>query len=303
MSTIAVSKRLSTNLNSFRKSDANREMSTLAKEMKRILNDKIYGFSFSPYHEGQHPTLESNITVEQIRTRMEIIAPHTEWVRTFSCTDGNENIPAIAHEFGIKTLVGAWICDDMEKNREELDSLIQVAQAGHVDMIAIGNEVMLREELETHQILAYIAEVKEACPGIPVSYVDAYYVFREYPEIVEAIDVILANCYPFWEYCDVDHAVDYMRSMYNLTVQVADGKPVIISETGWPNHGDALGAAQPGKHNAMRYFVETYEWAEQEDVDIFYFSSFDESWKIDAEGSCGAHWGIWDKNNQYKYDD
>lgn len=39
---------------------------------------------------------------------MKIIAPYTKWVRSFSCTEGNEFIPIIAREYGIKTLVGAW---------------------------------------------------------------------------------------------------------------------------------------------------------------------------------------------------
>ena len=26
---------------------------------------------------------------------------------------------------------------------------------------------------------------------------------------------------------------------------------------------------------------------------MFYFSSFDESWKVEAEGDVGAYWGLW----------
>jgi exo-beta-1,3-glucanase (GH17 family) len=31
------------------------------------------------------------------------------------------------------------------------------------------------------------------------------------------------------------------------------------------------------------------------DIDMFYFSSFDESWKVEAEGDVGAYWGLWKK--------
>ena len=47
-------------------------------------------------------------------TVMKIIKPYTKWIRSFSCTDGNEAIPRIAKEYGIKTLVGAWLGDDDE---------------------------------------------------------------------------------------------------------------------------------------------------------------------------------------------
>jgi exo-beta-1,3-glucanase (GH17 family) len=34
---------------------------------------------------------------------------------------------------------------------------------------------------------------------------------------------------------------------------------------------------------------------------IFYFSSFDEAWKINPEGEYGGYWGIWDKDGRYKF--
>jgi len=34
---------------------------------------------------------------------------------------------------------------------------------------------------------------------------------------------------------------------------------------------------------------------------MFYFSSFDESWKVDSEGDVGAFWGLWDKNEKIKF--
>ncbi len=34
---------------------------------------------------------------------------------------------------------------------------------------------------------------------------------------------------------------------------------------------------------------------------MFYFSAFDEGWKVGAEGSVGAFWGLWDANEQRKF--
>ena len=41
--------------------------------------------------------------------------------------------------------------------------------------------------------------------------------------------------------------------------------------------------------------------SKEEGIDIFYFSSFDESWKVDSEGDVGSYWGIWDKDEQLKF--
>ena len=62
----------------------------------------------------------SQIGEAQIRERLEIIRPHTRWVRSFSCTDGHEQTPRIAHELGLKTLVGAWLGTDAEINEREI---------------------------------------------------------------------------------------------------------------------------------------------------------------------------------------
>jgi exo-beta-1,3-glucanase (GH17 family) len=138
-------------------------------------------------------------------------------------------------------------------------------------MIAIGNEVLLREDLEVEQLLEYIHRVKEAVPNIPIGYVDAYYMYFNYPEIVDACDVIFANCYPFWEYCTLDISVEYMKKMYELAKEYAKGKQVIISETGWPSKGELYGGAMPSYENAMRYFINTFEWAQSENILLFIF--------------------------------
>jgi len=54
------------------------------------------------------------------------IKPYVKWVRTFSCTDGNEHIPRIAREYGIKTLVGAWLGTDEKINAQEIKNLIKI---------------------------------------------------------------------------------------------------------------------------------------------------------------------------------
>lgn len=273
----------------------------LSKMMLEIINNKVNGLSFSPYLDDQDPSTKSKITQKQIADRLEIIRPYTKWIRTFSCTNGNEEVPRIAHEKGLKTLVGTWIGDDLEENEKELANAIRIAKAGYVDILAIGNEVLLRKDLEIEQLIDYIKRVKRELPNVMIGYVDAYYMFVNYPEIIEECDLILANCYPFWEYCSVETSLDYMKHMYALVSEYTNGKKVIISETGWPSKGQQYGDAIPSFENAMSYFIQTQKWANEMGIETFYFSSFDEVWKINHEGEYGAYWGIWDKDGNYKF--
>lgn len=268
--------------------------------LREILQQKIHGISFSPYLDGQSPGTE--ISAQQIRDRLSIIQPYTHWIRSFSCIEGNQAIAPIAHENGLKTMVGVGLSDNLDDNEIELANGIEIARAGHANILAIGNEVLLREELSEDQLIDYIERARAAVPGVPVSYVDAYFLFENHPRVAAACDVLLVNCYPFWESCAAEYALLYMKEMYRRARVAADGKPVIISETGWPTTGTAFGAAVPSHDNALDYFIQTYQWAAQEGIEIFYFSSFDESWKVGAEGDVGAYWGLWDKDGKLKYD-
>ncbi|MGB1121769.1 MAG: glycosyl hydrolase family 17 protein, partial [Saprospiraceae bacterium] len=215
----------------------------------------------------------------------------------------NELIPAIAQQHGLKVMVGAWLSDDKALNEKEITNLIEVAKAGHADLVAVGNEVLYRKELTEEELLGYINRVKAALPNHEVGYVDAYYEFRDRPAITDACDVIFANCYPFWEGCHIDYSLLYMKTMYQIAKDAGQGKKVIISETGWPSQGTNFEASEPSFENAMRYFVNTQKWSEKDDIEVMYFSSFDEAWKVGAEGDVGAYWGIWDKDGNSKFCD
>ena len=148
------------------------------------------------------------------------------------------------------------------KMTKEIEGLIKLAKAGYVDIAVVGNEVLLRGELTEKEVLAYIRKVKEVLPNIPVGYVDAYYQFSEHPQIVDACDLVLINCYPFWEGCNIDHASVYLKQMVTLAKNAAKGKPVIISETGWPSQGDQVKEAVPSPENAMKYFINVNNWVQ-----------------------------------------
>ena len=51
----------------------------------------------------------------------------------------------------------------------------------------------------------------------------------------------------------------------------------------------------------MRYFVDTLSWSRAAGLDVFWFSAFDEAWKVGAEGDVGAYWGLWDQDGRSKF--
>ena len=277
----------------------NLSLEELKSQSRQMLADGIHGICFSAYDEGQKPG--DQLSEAQVRRKLEILKPHISWVRTFSCTEGNEIIARVAHEMGIKTLVGAWLGDDLEKNEGEIEALVALCKEGVVDVAAVGNEVLYREDLTADALVDYIKRVKAQVTEVPVGYVDAYYEFTDHPEVADICDIILANCYPYWEGCSLEYSLMYMKQMYFEAQAAGKGKPVLITETGWPSSGQGIGGAHASFENSLKYFINAQRWSKAEDIPMFYFSSFDESWKIEKEGDVGASWGLWDKDEQLKF--
>jgi len=262
---------------------------------------KIYGLDFGPYtREGQDPNLGAVVSEAQVRDLLSEVAPYTEWVRTYGCTHGLENVARVAHELGLKVAVGAWLGPNLSANEEQISSLIDIAQRGEADLLVVGSEVMLRHDLTEAQLVQYMERVKSAVTGLPVATADTYQELLDHPSVMAACDVVMPNYFPFWGGVSIGSAVNWVDLRHQQVVAAAGGKPIIISESGWPSHGSPVGNAVPSPGNASAHLSSFIDWAEGEGVGYFYFEAFDEPWKSKYEGDVGSHWGIWDSQGNLK---
>jgi hypothetical protein len=137
-------------------------------------------------------------------------------------------------------------------------------------------------------LVTYIAQVKAAV-DIPVTTVETFNLLLAYPAVVNAVEIVFANYYPYWTPggIAIDDAIGFIDSNHQQVVATSGGKPVVVSEAGWPDAGSAT--ATPA--NAAQHFREFVSWARATNTGYLYFSAFDEQWK--DEGGVGPHWGIW----------
>src|SRR5205814_8174335 len=122
----------------------------------------------------------------------------------------------------------------------------------------------------------------------------------EHPAVIAACDVVLPNYYPYWEGVSIDTSIATLHRQHQLVVAAAQGKPVIVSETGWPSAGNVICNAVPSAANASLYFLNFVSWARANNVPYFYFTSLSENWKANYEGPQGAHWGVWTSDGVLK---
>ena len=262
---------------------------------------QTYGLNFSPYTgPGQDPNRGTIISQSQIKSHLEMILSHTKWIRTFGSSLGMEHAAEIAHNLGLLTAIGAWLDGNNMTNDEEMQNLINAAKAGYVDLAIIGSETLFRGDLTLAELIDYIEWFQQEVPDVPVTTAETYDIWLKNLDLIDHVDVVLANYYSYWEGIHIDEAIAYVHSRHQRVVIKASNKDVIVSETGWPSDGETIGQAVPTPENAAYHFLNFVSWAQAEGVDYFYFEAFDEPWKADYEGPQGAHWGIWTKDGKMK---
>ena len=116
--------------------------------------------SYAPFEPG-HTVADSIADSEKVRADLKKLSTLTRAVRLYSSTEGNELVPPIAAEFGLKVTVGVWIDKDYDRNKREIESAINLAKHnGNVNGIVVGNETIYRGDQIPIENLAPLYESK-----------------------------------------------------------------------------------------------------------------------------------------------
>ncbi len=252
---------------------------------------------YSPYIDGLSPEVNSAVPLELMRWQLDLIHPYADTIRLFGVSGELEKIYQPAKEdYQLRVIAGSWM-DSRYSERQiyaELDKLIELANEGYVDVAVVGSETIHRSDFSAAELNEYITYVRERITNksIPVGTSDTAEVFLNNPDLVENCEVILVTIYPFFSNVTAENAAQYLTTTYDQVVEAAGGRPVIISESGWPTTGSPEGVAAPSEENAALLFEETYAWSRENNVEIVFFSEIDEAWKVEGTNAdVGGHWG------------
>jgi exo-beta-1,3-glucanase (GH17 family) len=250
------------------------------------------GVSFGPWVGDQDPTTGAIATHQQFWDRLQLIRDDAHKYRTYGVDGGLEDAGWLLHLLGKEAIIGAWLGPEEASNQTQVDTLVRLAKAGDVDMAVVGSEVLHRGDLPVETLIAALKDARSRIPrSVPVTTADTWEQYLAHPELLAVVDAVYVNYYPYWSGVSIDSAMDTLAAWHDEVVAYAAGRPVIVSETGWPSAGDTVGSAVPSEDNASRFFLEFVTWARMNDVEYTYFSAIDEPWKAQYEGPQGAHWG------------
>jgi len=270
-----------------------------------IPQGKLNSLSFAPFRDGQNPLLLQFPTPDQIDADMKLMADKTHTIRTYSSTGGMKVIPELVRKYGLQMIQGGWIGYEDVDNQAEMAELIRSANAypDVVKRVIVGNEVLLRGEMTSAELIAYIREVKKAVKQ-PVSYADVWSRYMQHPELINEVDFITIHILPYWEDepISVDQAPAHIERIYKQVKQEADtiapGKPILIGESGWPSEGRQRGWAVPSVVNEASFIRGLLKVARNNGFDVNIVEAFNQSWKSELEGVVGANWGLFSTGRQ-----
>ena len=265
-------------------------------------NKTMMGLTFSPMRRDSNPREGKYPTKEQIAEDVQLLVGKAHSIRTYTSLEGMEVVPELAAKYGEHLAMGAWIDDNLEKNRLEIESLISLTNQYPKAIVRtiIGNESILRGNVDAAQIIEYIREVKKRT-WKPVSTSETWDVWKAHPELADEADYIAVHILPYWEGIPVEKAVDYIFERYKDLQQTFPGKQIIITEVGWPSDGKPFAQATPSLANQAKFLREFLNRATEENLIYYVVEAFDQPWKIAIEGSSGAYWGLFNVDRQPKF--
>lgn len=274
---------------------------------------KVKSFSFAPYRKGYSPLEAKFPTQEHIRSDIELIANHTLGLRTYSSREGLEFAHRYIAQHQLHLTQGAWLThnDSIEgrlTNFKEVSALIKAANEHPetIKRVIVGNEVLLRGDMDIEPLIDYIRTVKQAIKQ-PVSYADVWSMYLKHPELIQEVDFITIHILPYWEDEPIpveqasDHLLNIIQQVRQEALSLGHTKPILIGETGWPAQGRQRGQAIPSPVNQASYVRQIVKLAKQENLDYNIVEAFNQPWKAKLEGKVGAHWGMFDSNRESVY--
>uniref|UniRef100_A0A1Y1N5H4 Uncharacterized protein n=1 Tax=Photinus pyralis TaxID=7054 RepID=A0A1Y1N5H4_PHOPY len=198
----------------------------------------------------------------------------------------SQDDPIQAFEAAMETktnlLLGIWASgtDNIDKEISALQKAVKTYGTKFTDLvvgISVGSEDLYRDSQtgtknkagvgnSPDTILKFIGDYKKAFKDsalskVPVGHVDTWdaWTNSSVKSVIDAVDWVGVDEYPFYEDGkgnSIENAPYLFEKAYGATVNAINGKPIWVTETGWPTSGPDWDKAKASVENAKYYWDE-----------------------------------------------
>lgn len=300
---------------------------SLPQKPSELISEEHWALSYSGFRKGQHPDRgdgAKNPSEAQIVEDLTILLNEGfHLVRMYDCDTNTQMTLEVIQKYNlpIKVLLGIWLdaeisnhlgCDwlinpipsselakNKIKNEQEVDTAIRLANKYQDIIIAVnvGNEALVSwndHMMPEERIVKFVKEVKGNITQ-PVTVAETHYWWRDYGKsLAKELDFIGIHIYPLWEGEGIENGISFTINGIQDVVQALPDSKIAILEAGWATTANEFGQ-RASESNQKIYYNQLKEWAELNNVTVFFFEAFDEPWKgnDNAPNAAEKNWGVY----------
>ncbi|MDA7760540.1 glycosyl hydrolase family 17 protein [bacterium] len=278
---------------------------------------------YSGYRDGQDPDGGGFPSYQQVKQDLLILKDEWKSLRLYGSDQHSMTILEVIEKecLPFDVMLGAYITAEVsndhcpwgghyseeelatnkQHNRQQIEQLIQLANQYPqiISSISIGNEaaVSWTDHLVPTESLVEYAKQGKSQVTQPVTFCENYVPWLEHlGPLAEQLDVISIHTYPVWEFKSIDEGLAYTIANYEAVKSAYPDKQIIITEAGWATNSNGRGIESHNVNEEFQhqYFHQLMDWAEQQQVLVYFFEAFDENWKGSNDPlEPEKHWGIY----------
>lgn len=278
---------------------------------------------YSGFREGQSPDAGVFPTEEQVQEDLHLLKADFRHLRLYDCDPHAEMVLRLIErdELDFTVMLGAYIAaeksnpncpwggvyDDAQLERNRLQNEARIEQLAVlanrypkiVSSVSAGNEACVEwtdHLVPVERVIEYVRTLR-ASVSQPVTFCENYLPWlNELRPLAAEVDFISLHTYPVWEYKPIAEGIDYTIDNFTQVAEMHPGKPIVITEAGWPtqSNGRGIPPENAGEAEQATYLRELTQWSREHGVLTYLFEAFDEPWKgSDHPSEPEKHWGIY----------
>jgi len=273
------------------------------------------GVTYSALHATTSPTtatIDADLKVVSSNGFSCIRTYYPKYVGSIDVMDRviSANLNALLSLYMYKDHLSDWVADNYTYNVKP-----HLASANLLGVL-IGNEDYGPNAAVNAAIDKYLKQVKTDNATTPVSTAQTteFWLSNSNAQRVGALcDFIAVNIYPAWDWGNPDSknqpqlngatlsvadGVASFVEQYGKVAKAFPGKQIVVTETGWPTtYGWVVNVPAPeqfpiGLTNALDYRKKIAAWASTNNVNVHYYSMFDNWYGVNTTSQYNFHFGV-----------
>lgn len=310
--------------------DANGDLDINSAEIKALLNNKdlhkvFPGIDYTPIHTQYPDCLDDPPSQNNVTRDLAVLSQLTNTIRLYG-TDCNQTemlihaVDRLQLNDTVKIWMGVWQDNNATTGDRQLAQMYDILDtygASPFKGIIVANEILFREQMTITELGTVLSDVRAnlTAKGLSLPIATSDLGDDWTAALAAQSDYVMSNIHPFFGGVNAADAAAWTWSFWDThnAPLNTDASKNIIAETGWPSQGgtdcgsaevtDCPDAAVAGTEGMNRFMSDWVCQALANGTQYFWFSSFDEPWKImynSGDQNWEDHWGLMDVNRNLK---